>query len=112
MSTTPTPKILYQTWKSKDVPTKFLANQQKWFDVTINVPDGGWTYQLLDDNDLRNLVKTNFPKYLDSYDSFTKPIERVDFARLIMMWCGGVYADLDTYPTQSIDHFVDKNCIV
>lgn len=102
------PHIFYQTWKTKQIPKESISNQRKWLDIL----DAGWKYELLDDADLRKLVEANFPRYLKSYDSFTKNIERVDFARLVMMYLGGVYADLDTYPLQSIDKWVSKGKIV
>ncbi len=124
MDTKPTPRVLYQTWKTRTVPEKFKKNQRMWFDsLSIDIsgvsrnhaslPEAGeWRYVLLDDNDLRELVKTNFPQFLKAYDSFSKQIERVDFARCVMMYLGGVYADLDTYPTQNIDPWVALNRIV
>lgn len=114
-----TPKILYQTWKTKNIPPQFAKNQRKWLDAIDYVSSDDskisaseWKYVLLDDNDLRNLVKSNFPQYLNAYDSFTKNIERVDFARLVMMYIGGVYADLDTYPVKPIDKWISEGKIV
>lgn len=105
-----TPRILYQTWKTHTVPEKFKENQAKWLKVC---PESeGWDYRMLDDADLRNLVKQHFPKHIPAYDAFTNNIERVDFARMVMMYVGGVYADLDTYPTKPIDKFIDMNAIV
>jgi hypothetical protein len=46
------------------------------------------------------------------YDSFTQNIERVDFARYIIMYLGGVYADMDMVPFKSIDKYVDMGKIV
>lgn len=105
-----TPKILYQTWKSHSVPEKFAKNQLRWKELC---PESeGWKHVLLDDADLRTLVKDNVPQHLEAYDGFTANIERVDFARNVMMYLGGVYADLDTYPTKPIDKFVDLGQIV
>lgn len=104
---TTTPKILYQTWKTMKLPPKFTKNRQKWLEYTQ-----GWYHPLLTDIDLRNLVMKYTPQYLHAYDSFTENIERVDFARYVMMYLGGVYADLDTYPIKSIDKFINMNKIV
>jgi hypothetical protein len=112
------PRILYQTWKTHTLPANLAVLQQKWLDLiqpstgTINSTINNWQYKLLDDADLRNLVKDNFPQYLKSYDKFSKNIERVDFARCVMMYLGGVYADLDTYPVKSIDKFIDQSQII
>lgn len=100
-----TPRILYQTWKTKDLPDKFRKNWNKW--EAVCSPNGGWQHILLSDEDLRNLVKEVAPQHLKDYDGFTQNIERVDFARLAMMYLGGVYADLDTYPIKPIDIFID-----
>ena len=63
-----TPKILYQTWKTHDIPEKFQKNRKLWLDFLP--PSKGWKHVLLDDNDLRNLVKDNFPEHLEAYDGF------------------------------------------
>jgi mannosyltransferase OCH1-like enzyme len=103
-----TPKIFSQTWKTYNLPEKFMEYRQKWIDM---LPD--YTFEFYDDNDLRNLVKNIVPQYLQAYDMFSQNIERVDFARYVMMYAtGGVYADLDTYPLKSIDKWISMNKIV
>lgn len=102
-----TPRILYQTWKTKNVPMEFSKNREIWLGML-----DGWETPLLTDKDLRDIVKSDFPQHLDAYDGFTENIERVDFARLVMMYRGGVYADLDTYPVKPIDVWVNTNKIV
>jgi hypothetical protein len=100
-----TPRILYQTWKTNDLPGKFKKNWEEWEKFCPS--NRGWKHVLLSDEDLRNLVKDVAPQHLKDYDGFTQNIERVDFARLAMMYKGGVYADLDTYPIKPIDIFID-----
>jgi hypothetical protein len=106
----PIPKILYQTWKSTDLPEKFQKNHETWLALTPE--EEGWTHLILTDEDLRDLVKQHFPQFLEAYDGFTKNIERVDFARYVMMYLGGVYADLDTYPARPLDIFINQNRII
>lgn len=101
------PHVLYQTWKNSAIPEDLASYRDKWLVFTQ-----GWSHPLLTDQDLRDLVKTHFPRHLQAYDSFTNKIERVDFARYVMMWVGGVYADLDTYPIKSIDKWVNMDKIV
>jgi mannosyltransferase OCH1-like enzyme len=103
-------KVIYQTWKTRDLPPKFEKNRQKWLDMYPETD--GWKHILLTDDDLRNLVKQAVPQHLQAYDDFTQNIERVDFARNVMMYLGGIYADLDTYPTKSIEPFLALNKIV
>lgn len=91
-------KVLYQTWKTKTLPPKFLENWNKWQEWC---DQNGYQHILLDDEDLRSLIKNDHKNYLRFYDNLTENIERVDFARLAMMARGGIYADLDTYPTKN-----------
>jgi hypothetical protein len=102
------PKIFYQTWKTTTLPKKFALNRDEW----LKSLGPGWKTPLLTDEDLRHLVAKNVPQHLKAYDRFTENIERVDFARYVMMWLGGVYADLDTYPLKSIKPFVAMGKIV
>ncbi len=114
------PRIFYQTYKSDDLPPSFEKNQDRWLATLGNPPvitnpwvnpihRRGWTYVFLDDDGLRDVVKAIVPHYLDQYDDFSDPIERVDFARYCLMYMGGVYADMDTYPLQPIDGWLSKN---
>ncbi len=60
-------------------------------------------------------MKDYYPQYLYFYDDvITANIERVDFSRLVMMALGGVYADLDTYPSDKNDpmEYIKKGRIV
>lgn len=104
-----TPRVIWQTWKSKtDIPGKLFDLSRTW---TTNHPD--YKYHLLDDDDLRNIVSKVTPKHLEKYDSFTRMIERVDFARYAIMYeYGGVYADMDTKSLKNVDVWVAKNKIV
>ena len=103
-----TPKIFYQTWKTQTLPSNFISNRERW----LGMLESGWQTPLLTDENLRELVSSNFPGYLEAYDSFTENIERVDFARYVMMYLGGVYADLDTYPVKPIDRWTETDKIV
>lgn len=104
-----TPKILWQTWKSKtDIPKRLAKFNQMWRDTH---PDYEWI--LLDDDDLRDMVEKITPQYLEAYDGFEHFIERVDFARYAILYCyGGVYSDMDVKPLKRIDRFVESNKIV
>lgn len=104
-----TPKIIWQTWKSKtNMPDKFKRYSKEWKKLHKT-----YRYILLDDKDLRDIVKRFVPQYLKKYDDFTSNIERVDFARYVILHnYGGVYADMDTLPLKNIDNFVSKNIIV
>lgn len=102
---------LHQTWKSKTViPKKYQAWKQSFVDIDDG-PDYMITYHLHDDNDLRNLVEQFFPQYLKFYDGMKEVIERVDFARYVMMYASTencIYADLDMEKKRSFAPILDK----
>ncbi len=104
------PKVLWQTWKTTQIPSEMQKYRDKWLQLC---PESqGWSHPLLTDDDLLELVKANFPQYLSAYQGFRKNIERVDFARCVMLFIGGVYSDLDAYPLKDITEWIDKGKIV
>jgi mannosyltransferase OCH1-like enzyme len=103
-----TPRTIHQTWKTTEVPEKLKPYQQEWQRLH---PD--YNYILHTDTDIRAQVETYFPQYLAQYDGFSSHIERVDFARYVILYQhGGVYADLDTKPLKPMDDWIQKNKVV
>lgn len=104
-----TPKIIHQTWKTKDLSGKYEKYSNEWKALHPN-----YQYILYDDEDLLNLVKVYFPDYLNFYkNTISSNIERVDFARYIMLYAhGGIYADIDTRPVKSFDPLLIENKIL
>ena len=85
------PKIIHQTWKTKDVPAEWRPLAESW---RRHHPD--WEYRLWSDEECRQLVAERYPAHLPAYDGFGFGIQRADAARyLILHSMGGVYADLD-----------------
>mmetsp|Transcript_5125 Transcript_5125/g.8453 ORF Transcript_5125/g.8453 Transcript_5125/m.8453 type:complete len:650 (-) Transcript_5125:108-2057(-) len=85
------PKIIHQTWKSRELPPEFEKWSNSWKKC---LP--GWEYKLHTDEDNRNFIKEHFPELLNTYDNYDKPIKRVDAARYAYMAVeGGLYADMD-----------------
>jgi mannosyltransferase OCH1-like enzyme len=85
------PKLVHQTWKRKELPTKF----QQWRQECIRLnPD--YQFWLWTDDENRQLVASSYPHLLIMYDKYDAHIKRVDVARyLILHQFGGVYMDLD-----------------
>lgn len=104
-----TPKRIFQTWKTRSsVPSYLLKYQKEWKDYCIKY---NYEYILYSDEELKAKLKKYFPQFLNLYNNFTHHIERVDFARYVILGGeGGIYADLDTIPLgKSLDIFVEKN---
>lgn len=96
------PRIIHQTYKSTAVPVKVRPLIKSWQDKNPN-----WTYRFYTDVDCLSFVQKEFPEYLEAYKSLSKPVERSDFFRyMILLRFGGVYADLDTECRRSFDEFI------
>lgn len=85
------PKIIVQTWKTKEVPEKWKTSPLSIQEI---MPD--WQYVLMTDDDNRNFVKKYFPDFLPYYDAFPYGIQRADAIRYMWLYIhGGIYMDLD-----------------
>jgi len=101
-------KILHQTWKTKELKGNFKRWRQVWLD---EFPE--YTHKFYTDQDIRDIIKTHFPKYLKPFDNFHNQIERVDFFRYAILYLeGGIYADLDVIPLKDIDTLLKKDKII
>ena len=85
------PKIIHQTWKTKDIPHKF-----KYATNSVRRYHQDWEYRLWTDEDIDIFVKKEFPDFYPIFNNFERHIMRVDVVRyLILFKIGGVYCDLD-----------------
>lgn len=85
------PTIIHQSWKTEQVPPRFVGWQKSWLDL-----HPAWKYILWTDAQNLDLVKKHFPWFLARYLSFKENIKRVDSVRYMYMFkFGGFYADLD-----------------
>jgi len=56
----------------------------------------GYEHKLWENEEIDELIATEYPEYLQLFEDFTQPIQRVDFARYcILHRHGGIYLDLD-----------------
>lgn len=99
--------IFMQTWKTKDIPSKWKKSQEAIMKLYPNSE-----YYLLTDEDIRNFVIQYFPQYLELHDSLEKPIMRADLIRYMWLYVnGGVYIDLDVEITKKLDFLEVDNGI-
>lgn len=85
------PKLLHQTWKDKNVPTKWRKAQQSCIDHHKD-----YTYKLWTDEEGEALIRNEYPWFLRTYLSYPYDIQRVDAVRyFILHKYGGIYIDLD-----------------
>jgi mannosyltransferase OCH1-like enzyme len=89
------PKIIHQTAPIDENEWNPIWKecQNTWKNNFFN-----FDYVFWDDNDLRNLIKNDYPQFLNYYDSFPYKIIKIDFSRFcILHKYGGIYADMDIY---------------
>lgn len=97
------PRILMQTWKTKDVPDKWKPSQ-----ISIRKHMPNYEYHLMTDEDNRNFVIKYFRQYLAQYDGYKYPIQRADLIRYMWMYInGGLYMDLDDELNEDMDTMFD-----
>ena len=102
------PKIIHQTWKNEHVPWQWLALQSSW---RRHHPD--WQYRFWTDDDLRALIRDEYPSFLSTYDEYPEHIKRVDAARYFVLHkFGGLYVDLDFESFRPIDDLLLSREIV
>ncbi|CAG7947147.1 unnamed protein product [Penicillium nalgiovense] len=96
------PNVVHQIWKTTDLQTystQMTASHDSWkqtlepLNYTINL----WT-----DDDILQLINGSYPWLLSTYEGYPQNIQRADMARLLVIHAeGGIYADLDVYPTSA-----------
>jgi mannosyltransferase OCH1-like enzyme len=74
------PRIIHQTWKTREVPKQFLFFQKTW---QTHHPE--WEYRFWTDEDSRELVAHHYPAFLGTYDAYRDPICRVDAFRYLVV---------------------------
>ncbi len=107
------PKIIHQTApddKSRWHPI-WETCQKSWKDA---FPHPEYSYQFWNDDHLYNLIKNDFPDYLQLYTDFGKDvILKVDFARYAILYkYGGIYADMDFMCKKNFYNQLDDNLMV
>jgi mannosyltransferase OCH1-like enzyme len=85
------PKIIHQTYKTKNVPLKW---NETYSSVQKLHPD--YEFMFWTDESSRQFIAEKYPWFLSTYDSYPYNIMRSDSIRYFILWhYGGVYIDLD-----------------
>ena len=85
------PKLIIQTWKNNDIPDKYRTLLKK-----LRENNEGFNYMFYTDENIKTFVETHYPEYLEIFNQFEYPIQRVDFFRYLVIYTfGGFYFDLD-----------------
>lgn len=93
----PIPKIIHQLWKDDNLSTYSVRASYDTWKTTME--PFNYTVKLWTDEDILELIKTEYSWLLSTYEGYAQNIQRADVARLVVVHAeGGIYADLDVYP--------------
>jgi len=99
------PKIIHQIWiqGENNIPEKFIGNLNK-----IREMHKDWEYKLWDEIKILQLLQNN-KKLIDMYYKFDYLHQKVDYAKLIILYAyGGVCIDMDAYTIKPLDDLVEE----
>jgi hypothetical protein len=83
----------------KPMSVLFQNSQTRWKAVAqgMGIPYHMWTAK-----EVEALIQRVYPDHWDMYTTVRYPVMRADMARLLILHAyGGLYADLDTFPTRA-----------
>uniref|UniRef100_A0A7S2GXA6 Alpha 1,4-glycosyltransferase domain-containing protein n=2 Tax=Haptolina brevifila TaxID=156173 RepID=A0A7S2GXA6_9EUKA len=87
-------------YKTADLPAKWANAPAAW---AVHHPPPEYQYMLWTDESLRELITTDYPWLLPTYDAYPYPTQRWDASRYAVLHkYGGLYADLDLHPAASV----------
>lgn len=93
------PKIIHQTYKTEDIPQRWVHAQK-----TVKELNPDYQYILWTDETARDFIATNYSWFLSTYDGYEFPIMRADAIRYFVLYhFGGFYIDMDISLKQPLD---------
>ncbi|HOE42555.1 MAG TPA: glycosyltransferase [Rhodoferax sp.] len=102
------PHIIHQTWKTSEVPQRFVYLRDTWLKH-----HPGWTYRLWSDADNRAFLAEHYPAFLPVYDAYQTPICRADAIRCFLLkHFGGLYVDLDFECFAPLDGILNSASVI
>jgi Glycosyltransferase sugar-binding region containing DXD motif len=99
------PKEIWQTMKTNAVPRKMGEWAETW--IKLN-PE--YHYNFVDDDEVIQFIRTNFPGYLQAFERLKHGASRADLWRYLVIYkYGGVYADLDCLCLNPLKDWIDPD---
>lgn len=103
------PRLLHHIWiqfnpsKPRGLSDKQLRMVASWRHFNPN-----WLQVMWDDAMIERLMQL-YPKWYSVYHSLEHPVQKVDMARLVILWrFGGLYADVDMLCLKPIDTEISR----
>jgi mannosyltransferase OCH1-like enzyme len=100
------PNILWQTWKTKNLPESIKQQSDSWKHSNPQLE-----FKFMDNDECSSFILEHFGEEIHKlYNSLPQPIMRADFWRLAVVYIhGGYYSDLDIVCNKNIEHFINPN---
>jgi mannosyltransferase OCH1-like enzyme len=97
------PRIVWQTMKTNRVPLYMKNYADSWIELN---PE--YEYRFLDDYDIIDFIKKDFPEYLECYKKLKHGASKADLWRYLIIYKnGGVYADMDCKCLTPLNQWID-----
>jgi mannosyltransferase OCH1-like enzyme len=101
------PKIIIQTWKTNDVPQRYMPLIDS---VKTNNPD--YEHLFFTDESIEKFFKLHYPGYWNTYNNLPVKIQKIDFFRYVAVYhYGGFYLDLDVSVMKPFDPLLKYSCV-
>ncbi|CAF3427145.1 unnamed protein product, partial [Rotaria sp. Silwood2] len=99
------PRIIHQTWKNAIIPERWNLTVQSVRKLNADK----FEYRLWTDDDMHEFVREKEPDlYVNTFLAYWYDIQRVDAFRYILLYhLGGVYIDMDTGCSTSLNILLD-----
>jgi inositol phosphorylceramide mannosyltransferase catalytic subunit len=98
------PKIVHQTFPTKNLPSELLANINQMKELNPN-----WDFRLYDDLDIETFISAEFPSLLAYYQRISPSYgaAKADFFRYLLLYkTGGVYLDIKSSLSKTLDEII------
>jgi len=99
------PKIIYQTWKTQNLPPQVKKIQSKMMKI-----NPGYDHSIYTDSQMEDFISSNFDKEIkETFFRINHIVSRADFWRYLILYKnGGVYLDIDSEIVKPLDTMISE----
>lgn len=113
LTSTNIPKIIIQIWVEKDDNPKPVSAEFKRYMDQFKKMNPDYQHMFFGKKEVESLLRTNYPQYWDTYNRLPRFIQKMDFARYVILYhYGGFYFDLDVEPLKPLDDSIRNHSAV
>jgi len=106
------PKVIHQIFFDigKGKTYRHITEYVTGHDKTIkHCEENGIRHKLWNQKEVEELLHEEYPHFVELWENFREPIQRIDFARYMILHNeGGIYLDLDVHPIRDISSLWEK----